>query len=171
MGSHRRDTQWKSSSRNYLTKLDSADAAIEAVTQLSTMRKELFESLTASLTEVLITTGWSYEDALIYCKSGGLVILITRTLDNYSALLLFSAYKVLNNSKNWNHVSKTYVDHRAKKLGFIRLLARRREHMLYRNYTYLRDARAASFQTLSIVSKLAEQNLASILSPSEDKDK
>jgi hypothetical protein len=172
LGSHRRDTQWKSGSRNYLAKIGSADAAIETVTQLMAMHRELFESLTAALlTEVLLNAGWTFEDALIYCKSGGLVILVTRTLDDYCALLLFATYKVLRHSENWNHVSKIYVDHHASKLALIRLLSRRREHMLYRNYTYLRDARAANFQTLSIVSKLAEHNLASILSPVENKDK
>jgi hypothetical protein len=171
LGSHRRDTQWKSGSRNYLSKIDSAEPAIKAVTQLTAMRRELFESLTAALTEVLLNAGWTFEEALFYCKSGGLVILVTRTLDDYCALLLFAAYKVLHHSENWNHVSKIYVDHHASKLALIRLLARRREYMLYRNYTYLRDARAANFQTLSIVSKLAEHNLASILSPAEDKDK
>jgi hypothetical protein len=96
---------------------------------------------------------------------------VTRTLDDYCALLLFLAYKVLHSAENWSHISQVYAKAHAKKLAMIRLLARRREHMLYRNYTYLRDARSANFQSLAIISKLAEQNLANLHSPDDDKDK
>jgi hypothetical protein len=159
IGGHRRDTQWKTAGRNYLAKIDSAEAAIEAVTQLTALRTELFESLTAAFTEILITAGWNVEDAAVYCKSGGLVILVTRTLDDYCALLLFLVYKTLQQPENWDRVSKIYANHHAKKLAMIRLLARRREYMLLRNYVYLRNARAVNFQSLSIVTKLTEQAL------------
>jgi hypothetical protein len=143
---------------NYLAKINSAEAAIEAVTQLTAMRTELFESLTAAFTEILITAGWTAEDAAVYCKSGGLVILVTRTLDNYCALLLFLVYKTLQQLENWDRGSKIYANHHAKKLAMIRLLARRREYkyMLLRNYVYLRDARAVKFQSLSTVTKLTD---------------
>jgi hypothetical protein len=70
-GGHQRDTQWKTAGRNYLAKIDSADAAIETVTQLTAMRNELFESLIAAFSEILITAGWTSKDASVYCKSGG----------------------------------------------------------------------------------------------------
>jgi hypothetical protein len=170
-GGHQRDTQWKTTGRNYLAKIDSAETAIETVTQLTAMRTELFESLTAAFSEILITAGWTSEDASVYCKSGGLVILVTRTLDDYCALLLFIVYKTLHNSENWDRISKVYVEHHSKKLAMIRMLARRREYMLLRNYVYLRNARAVNFQSLSIVAKLTEQSLAPDSTAAVDKEK
>jgi hypothetical protein len=171
-GGHQRDTQWKTTGRNYLAKIDSADAAVEAVTQLTAMRAELVDSLTAAFTEILITAGWTSDDAAVYCKSGGLVILVTRTLDDYCSLLLFLVYKTLHHPKNWERISKIYADHHSKKLAMIRILARRREYMLLRNYVYLRNARAVNFQSLAIVSKLTEQSLVlPDISMGGDKDK
>jgi hypothetical protein len=171
LGGHRQDTQWNTSGRNYLAKVDSPETAMETVTQLSAMRKELLEAMTAAFVEVLLAAGWAHEDAKIYCKSGGLAILVTRTLDDYCALLLFLVYKVLNHPENWDRVSQVYANFHSRKLGMIRRLARRREYLLYRNYTYLRDARALNFQDLSIVTKIMEQNLDEVLAPENDKDK
>ena len=144
---------------------------METVTQLSAMRRELLEAMTAAFVEVLMAAGWAHEDAQIYCKSGGLSILVTRMLDDYCALLLFLVYKVLHHPENWDRVLQVYANFHARKLGMIRRLARRREYLLYRNYTYLRDARASNFQDLAIVTKIMEHNLDDVIAPESDKDK
>jgi hypothetical protein len=118
--------------------------------------------------KVLFSAGWTLEDAKIYCEQGGLTILLTWTYDYLSALVLQVISKAYCYPDQWNQVGQPRIKYHALQLlGQIRVFARRREHMFYHNYTYLRDGQATGFQDIKLMSKRTDTLMTEVYGPSK----
>jgi hypothetical protein len=82
---------------------------------------------------------WTIEDAKVYCEQGGLTILVTRTYDSFYGLLQQITGKAFKHPDLWDQIGQVRLDHHASQLGQFRVFSDRREVLLCRNYTYLRD--------------------------------
>jgi hypothetical protein len=156
LGTQPRDTQWNLPSKNGILTIKSLDAANEAIEDLASQRASVLEQTKTAYLDVLYTAGWTHEDAEIYCEHGGLIIFVATTYDNYCALIQNFLLKAYKHPEHWTERGQPKVDYYARELGLIRKFANRRELMLYRNYTFLRDARASGFQSLKLLGKLTD---------------
>jgi hypothetical protein len=74
-------------------------------------------------------------------------MLVTRTYDGLYSLLQQTTGKAYRNPDQWSNIGQPRMDHHAAQLGQFRAFSNRRELMLCRNYTYLRDRQACSYQS------------------------
>jgi hypothetical protein len=159
MGAQPRDTQWNMPSRNSLDKVKSLEGLMEFADELSRNSTSVLEYAKSAYLEILFTVRWTLEDAKIYCKQGGLTILVRRTYNNFYSLLQNVIGKSFKNPKQWDDIGQQHIDHHVKQLAQMRTFSNRREIMLYRNYAYLRDGQAVGFQDSKLVSKLGSDVL------------
>jgi ribosomal protein L37AE/L43A len=171
MGAQPRDTQWNMPSRNSLDKVKSLEGLMEFTDELSRNRTSVLEYAKSAYLEILFASGWTLEDAKIYCEQGGLTILVTRTYDNFYSLLQQVIGKSFKNPKQWDDIGQQHIDHHVKQLAQIRTFSNRREIMLYRKYAYLRDGQAVGFQDSKLVSKLMEKLMDAMYCPNGETKK
>jgi hypothetical protein len=165
IGSQTRDTQWGLPSQNTLAKVKSLKDAMELADELASNRTSVLECAKSNYLEVLFAAGWTIEDAKIYCEQGGLIFLVTKTYDNLSALVQQIIGKAFQNPDQWSKIGQPRIDFHASQLGQFRAFSNRRELLLCRNYTYLRDGQSSSFQDTKLLSKLTEQLMEHIFRP------
>jgi hypothetical protein len=87
LGSQVRDTQWNLPSRNSLAKVKSFEDAMELAEELASNRNSVLDNAKSNYLEILFAAGWTIEDSKIYCKQGGLTMLVTRTYNNLIAMM------------------------------------------------------------------------------------
>jgi hypothetical protein len=162
IGSYPRDTQWNLPSKNALTKIKSLQDALEFNDALAANRETLLDAAKGNYLEILFAADWTLEDARIYCEQGGLIIMLTRTYDFLSALVQQIIGKAYRYPDQWDKMGQPRVSHHAFQLEQIRAFSRRREHMFYRSYTYLRDGQATGFQYMKLMSTLTEALMSEV---------
>jgi hypothetical protein len=101
-------------------------------------------------------------DAKIYCEQGGRIMLVTRTYDGLYSLLQQTNDKAYRNPDQWSNIEQPRIDHHTAQLGQFRAFSNRRERMLCRIYTYLRDGQVCSYQDPKLLSKLTCKLMAHI---------
>jgi hypothetical protein len=70
-------------------------------------------------------------------------MVVTRTYDNFYALTQHIVGKPFRHPDRWAEIGQPRVDHHASQLGpQFRTFSHRREVLLCRNYTYLRNGQA-----------------------------
>jgi hypothetical protein len=129
---------------------------------LASNRDSVLDAAKGNHLEVLFAAGWSLNDANIYCEQGGLTILLTRTYDYFYSMIQQIIGKAYLYPDQWNQVGQPRVDHHSFQLGQHRVFSSRRELMLYKNYTYLRDGQSSGFQDIKLMSHLTERLMARV---------
>jgi hypothetical protein len=157
IGTQARDTQWNLPSRNSLGKIKSLEDAMELADELLSNHTTVLDCAKSNFMEVLFAAGWTIEDAKIYCKQGGLTMMVTRTYDNLYALVQQIIGKAFLHPDLWMDVGQPRIDYHATQLGRFRAFSNRREILLCQNYTYLRHGQACGYQDLKLNTKLTEQ--------------
>jgi hypothetical protein len=162
IGCQPRDTQWNLPSKNALTKVKSLIDAMEFIDVLAANRDSVLDAAKGNYLEVLFAAGWGLDDAKIYCEQGGLIILLTRTYDYFYSMIQQIIGKAYLYPDQWSQVGQPRVDHHSFQLGQHRVFSSRRELMLYKNYTYLRDGQSTGFQDMKLISRLTERLMARV---------
>jgi hypothetical protein len=163
IGTQAHDTQWNLPSRNSLGKIKSLEDAMELADELSSNCTAVLDCAKSNYMEVLFAAGWTIEDAKIYCEQGGLTMVVTRTYDNLYVLVEQIIGKAFLHPDLWMDVGQPRIDYHATQLlGRFRAFSNRREILLCRNYTYLRDGQACGFQDLKLNTKLTERLMETV---------
>ena len=168
IGTQARDTQWNLPSRNGIDRVKGLDSAQELSEDLNSQRTMIIDYTKNAYMEILFSAGWTQEDASVYCERGGLILLVMSTYDNLYSLIQHTIVKAYLHPERWLETGQPRIDYYANKLSLIRRFSNRREIMIYRNYTFLRDTRAKKFQDLGLITKLTD-NLMELVLGHEDK--
>jgi hypothetical protein len=158
-GTQLRDTQWKVAGRNAIDKIKSAEDLFDAADELGSQSDKVLQSFEASLQEILYGQGWSKEDVELFIALGLLPRIVQRLIALYYEMYLHFQRLVVRDPDpdHFKDFILLHIEYHARQLRQIRMYAVRRSQMIFRSYTYLRDAKAKGFTDIRLIGIITQK--------------